>query len=231
MNLDVLPFINRMMDISAACRSWYVQCTLRSRPWTLTGTVLGMVVIRLLLCNDRCPGWGAQKTVESPQLPFFWGSRNAWFDHGYMFCIIQGGFWKYFYDFLHEMEDSAPEVDSPSWPARRRHRQWHVPYWFCWFDAPRAMFPRLPAVCRSMLQLLASCAWKSLHHFLRACCIFRIFHVQNFARVDFLGPSSTHSCECSRAGGAGVARSLLPGDSAPGLCQFTPRGCCHKHLL
>ena len=49
---------------SAACRSWYAQCTLCSRPRTFTGTVLGMVVMRLLLCNDRCPGWGAQKTVE-----------------------------------------------------------------------------------------------------------------------------------------------------------------------
>ena len=69
------------------------------------------------------------------------GSRNAWFDYGYMFCIIQGGFWMNFYDFLHEGVDSALEVDSPSWPARRRHRQWHVDFWFCWFDAPRAMFP------------------------------------------------------------------------------------------
>ena len=59
--------------------------------------------------------------------------------------------------------------------------------------------------------------------FLRAPCIFSIFHVRTFARVDFLGPSSTHSCECPRAGGAGVAGSLLPGDSAPGLCQFILR--------
>ena len=35
--------------------------------------------------------------------------------------------------------------------------------------------------------------------------------------VDFLEPSMTHSCELSRAGGAGVAASLLPGDSASGL--------------
>ena len=53
----------------------------------------------------------SQKTVESPQLQCLWacrvpgqgccarrcndcGSRNAWFDYGYMFCIIQGGFLK-----------------------------------------------------------------------------------------------------------------------------------------
>ena len=34
------------------------------------------------------------------------------------------------------------------WPAHRRQQQWHAPFWFCLFDAPRAMFPRLPAVCR-----------------------------------------------------------------------------------
>ena len=55
--------------------------------------------------------------------------------------------------------------------------------------------------------------------FLRALCIFCIFRSRIFVRVDFLGPSSTHSCECSRAGGAGVAGSLLPGDSAPGCAN------------
>ena len=44
---------------------------------------------------------------------------------------------------------------------------------------------------------------------------------------QFFELSRAHNCECSRAGGAGVAGSLLPGDSAPGLCQLTLRGCCH----
>ena len=60
----------------------------------------GWLLTRLLLCNDRCPVWVAQKTVEFPQLQFWaspssWtrllcplvqrlGSRNAWFDDGYM---------------------------------------------------------------------------------------------------------------------------------------------------
>ena len=46
--------------------------------------------------------------------------------------------------------------------------------------------------------------------FLRASCGFSLICVEFFARVDFLGPSSTHSCECSRAGGAGVAGSFTP---------------------
>ena len=48
--------------------------------------------------------------------------------------------------------------------------------------------------------------------FQRASCVFSLICVRIFARVDFVGPS--------RAGGAGVARSLLRGDSAPGLCQL-----------
>ena len=40
--------------------------------------------------------------------------------------------------------------------------------------------------------------------------LFSMFNVRNFARVDCLGHSSTHSCECSRAGGAGVAGSFTP---------------------
>ena len=92
MNPGVLQFINRRVDIPAACRSWSAQCTLCSRPYS------GMVVTCLLLCSDRCPGWGAQKTVEFRSCRFS-GVRNAWFDYVYMFCIIQGGFWKNFYDF------------------------------------------------------------------------------------------------------------------------------------
>ena len=34
--------------------------------------------MRLLLCNDRCPGCAAQNTVESPQLQWFWASSSSW---------------------------------------------------------------------------------------------------------------------------------------------------------
>ena len=70
----------------------------------------------------------AQKTVESPQLQWLGvvqfldrvvvpvgatkGVRIAWFDCGYMFCFIQGGFWKNFYDFPRVWVDSDPEVNS-----------------------------------------------------------------------------------------------------------------------
>ena len=47
--------------------------------------------------------------VVQQQLPWL---GYAWFDDGYMSCIIQGGFWKNFYDYLHEEVDSAPELDS-----------------------------------------------------------------------------------------------------------------------
>ena len=76
----------------------------------LTSTVLWWLLTCLLLCNGRCFGWVVQKTVESPQWQFWvrpvpgqgccarrcndCGPCNAWFDYGYMFCIIQGSFWK-----------------------------------------------------------------------------------------------------------------------------------------
>ena len=80
-------------------------------------------------------------------------------------------------------------------------------------DAPRAVFPMIAG---SSFFLLLELHLEICTLFLRALCIFSIFLSRNFALVDFLGPSSTHSCECSRAGGARVAGSLLPGDSAPG---------------
>ena len=68
-----------------------------------------------------------------------------------------------FYDFLRVWADSAPEVDSPSWPACRRQGSGLRFPGFAGSDAPRAMLPRLPAVC-SMLQLLVCCPWKSVHY-------------------------------------------------------------------
>ena len=85
-------------------------------------------------------------------------------------------------------------------------------------DAPRAVFPMIAG--RSKFLQLSSCTWKSVHYFYEPYVFSAFFCSRNFALVDFLGPSSTHRCECSRAGGAGVAGSLLPGDSAPGLCQL-----------
>ena len=59
MNPGVLQFINRRADIPDVCRSWYAQCTLCSRPCS------GMVVLRLLLCNDRCPAGARRKLWSS----------------------------------------------------------------------------------------------------------------------------------------------------------------------
>ena len=88
--------------------------------------------LRLLLCNDICPGWVAQKTVESPQLQCLWASSSPWtrllcplvqrlwvaqcLVRLWIHVVIQGGFWENFDDFLREGVDSAPELDSR--PAR-----------------------------------------------------------------------------------------------------------------
>ena len=49
-----------------------------------------------VVVQRQVPWLGRAENCGVPQLPFFWGSRNASFDYGYMFCIIQGGFWKNF---------------------------------------------------------------------------------------------------------------------------------------
>ena len=45
----------------------------------LTGTVLGMVLDAPFVVQQQVP---------------WLGSRNAWFDDGYMLCVILGGLWK-----------------------------------------------------------------------------------------------------------------------------------------
>ena len=101
----------------------------------LTGTVLGMVLDAPVVVQQQVP-W--LETVEVPQLPFFWGSRNAWFDDGYMLCIIQGGSWKNFMIFYMRgltrlLSSIHVLLFSRTWPAHRRQWQWHVPCWFCWY--------------------------------------------------------------------------------------------------
>ena len=97
------------------------------------------VVLSLLLCNDRCPGWGVHK-LWSSAVAVSLGSRNAWFDYGYLFCIIQGGFWKNFYDFPRDWVDSDPGVNSRrslhTWPMRKWPCSSSIMavacvYWFC----------------------------------------------------------------------------------------------------
>ena len=109
------------------------------------------VVLRLLLCNDRCPGWGVHK-LWIPAVAVSLGSRNAWFDYGYLFCIIQGGFWKNFYDFPRDWVDSDPGVNSRrslhTWPMRKWSRSSSIMavavYWFCLWCTSRCV-PILPA--------------------------------------------------------------------------------------
>ena len=98
MNSEVFQFLNRMVDIPAAYRSWYAQCTLCNRPWTFTGTVLwsacccattgALVVPRRILWSLRsCSGFGRRPVLGQDCCARWcndWGPRNAWFDYGYM---------------------------------------------------------------------------------------------------------------------------------------------------
>ena len=108
----------------------------------------GWLSTRLLLCNDRCPGWVAQKTVEFPQLQCLRASSSSWTK---LLCplvqrlwvaqclvrlwipvIVQGGFWKNFTIFYVKGLNRLPSSIHVL-PAHRRQRQWLVPYWFCWY--------------------------------------------------------------------------------------------------
>ena len=82
----------------------------------------GWLFTRLLLCSDRCPGWGAQKTVEFRSCRF----------SGVAQCLVRlwihvlhhpGWLLEEFYDFPRDLVDSDPEVNSRrslhTWPMRK----------------------------------------------------------------------------------------------------------------
>ena len=105
------------------------------------------------------------------------GVRNAWFDCGYMFCFIQGGFWKNFYDFPSDWVDSDPEVNS----RRSLLTCLRFPGFAC--DAPRAVFP-----IAGLFLLLSSCTWKSVHYFYEPS-VFSAFSAVEILRWSiFWGP-------------------------------------------
>ena len=115
-------FLDRMVDFPVACRSWYRK----------VHTVLSVEIL---------PG-SVGEVLDAPvvvqqQVPWL-GSRNAWFDDGYMLCVILGGFWK-IYDFLREGADSAPELPSGRHIVDNGSGMFHT--CFAGIDAPRAVFP------------------------------------------------------------------------------------------
>ena len=92
------------------------------------------------------------------------------------------------YDFLHEGVDSAPELDSRP-AAHCRPRQWHVPCWVLLVLTSRCV----PMIAGSL---------GNLYIFSTGLLYYQHVQRSNFLRESiFLEPSSTHTCECSRAGG------------------------------
>ena len=85
MNPRVLQFINSMVDISAACSSWYAQCTLCSRPCSGDGCHAPVVVQR------QVSGWGVQK-LWSPAVAVLLGVAQCLVRLWIHVCIILGGF-------------------------------------------------------------------------------------------------------------------------------------------
>ena len=172
-SLVLLQFINRVVDIPAACRFWSAQCTLCSRPWTFTGTVFGWLWTRLLLCSDRCSGWSCRKLWSLRSCSGFvrrpvlgqgrcarwcndWGVRNAWFDCGYMLRFTRvsyGRFCTIF--FMKEWTRIMRSILVASLPVHLPMMKWprssSTTSVVCFLDgfagisAPRAVFTTLPA--------------------------------------------------------------------------------------
>ena len=193
MNPCVLQFINRTVDTPAACRSWYAPCTLCSRPCS------GYGCFRACCCAATGALVGARRKLWSSAVAVSLGSRNACFDYGYIFCIIQGGFWKNFCNFPRDWVDSDPEVNScrslHTWPMRK----WPCSSstvavacvcWFCLWCTSRCV----PDDCRQSAELCTVHFSSALElHleictlFLRAPLYFQHFPQSNFGASRFFG--------------------------------------------
>ena len=111
----------------------------------------------------------------------------------------------------------------------RRQRQWHVPYWFFWYWRTSRCVPTiarsLQRSAQSMLRLLTRGTWKSVLFSTCPLYLSDMFSGRHFARVDFLEPSGTHTCEFSGLGGR-VPES--PGVATPQVTRY--RECTIKSL-
>ena len=186
-----VQFLDLMVDIPAACRSWYAQCTLRSRPLRSNRYNSGNCFGRACYCATTgalvgVAQWLVRRWIHVMHHP-------GWLLEEFTIFFLRG------LSSIHVL------LFSLQLPAHRRQWQWHFPYWFCWYWRTSRCVPMiagsLQSSAQSMLWLLTRCTWKSEHIFSEPPVSFSMFSVRIFARVDFLAPSSTHTCECSRAGG------------------------------
>ena len=58
--VPLVQFLDRMMDIPAACRSWYAQYIPVQQTVEISQVQFWVVVDAPVVCNDRCPGWVVQ---------------------------------------------------------------------------------------------------------------------------------------------------------------------------
>ena len=137
------------MDIPAACRSWYAQCTLCSRPWTFTGTVLGMVVDAPVVVQQQVPWLGRAENcgvsavavlvgvvqfLDKVVVPF--GATTvgrAMLGSTLDTCYYPGWLLERIFAIFYEMGLIRLLSSIHVLPAHRRRQQWHVPYWFWWY--------------------------------------------------------------------------------------------------
>ena len=135
------------VDIPAACRSWYAQCTLCSRPWTFTGTVLWMVVDAPVVVQRQVP-WlcraeycgvsavvvvlGVVQFLDKVVVPVgATTAGRAMLGSTTDTCYYPGWLLEEFFTIFH-VEGLIRLLSSIHvllfWPAHRRQRQWHEPF-------------------------------------------------------------------------------------------------------
>ena len=192
MNPCVLQFINRRVDIPAACRSWYAQCTLCSSPWTSTGTWLRWC-LRACCCAATGALVGARRKLWSSAVAVSLGCAMLGSTVYTCSASSSEAFGRISTIFLVTWWTRDPEVNSRrclhTWPMRKGPRSSSIMAVavFSGFacDAPRAVFPMIAGsfFFSSALELhLEICTL-----FLRALCIFSIFSQSKFCASRFFG--------------------------------------------
>ena len=187
-----VQFLDRVVDFPVACRSWYAQCTLYSRPWrshsysswdgcrracccAATGALVGSC--RKLWSVRSCSACGRRPVPGQGCCARWcndWGRAMLGSTLDTCFSLSREAFGRIFYDFLLEGVDSAPELDSRLAFLAGTSSTTAVACTFlvllvsCTSRYVPTIAGGLQRSVQSMLRLLAGCTWKPVHYFLRA---------------------------------------------------------------
>ena len=192
----------------------------------LTGTVLGWLSTRLLLCNDRCPGWVAQNCgvsavavlvgvvqfLDMVVVPVFATTVGCAMLGSTIDICYASSRWLlevFFFDFLHE--GLSRLLRSTLRPGR------HI------VDNGSGMFHAgFAGIDFALCSHDCRQSWKSVH-FSTSHLYFQHVQRSNFLRESIFWSPRSLTGVCSTAGGAGVAGSLDSQATRYRYCTNDPR--------